>query len=1122
MEKSPVTPCPDAETLAAWLDHGLDDHERAGVTAHVAACDDCRGIVANVLKLQDADAEPEEASSKKPKGLLDLPAASLAPEQPVMTGTHGKVPWSKITWGGGVLAAAAAVLLAVNLQPRLADRWRTDDAEARLAELAQATDGQRTVEGRLTGGFGYGPLRAPVRSAAGTAAPNDWALLAAAAKISEEAEKSPVAANLHGLGLAALVLGDHDEAISALEDATSEEPETGRYQSDLAAAYLARAQAADRPDDLTRGLTAAERALKADGDLLEARFNRALALERLYLTDQARKAWQEYLEHDPSSPWSEEARQHLQALPEGKTADDQARNNSPPEVGPNTVEAALDWILRVGLLEWADAVLVSDLPRAARQHSQLLAYARTITETSNDPFAVLSVRLLQPTRIRANGVKNLSLGLRALVSDDLESAERHFLVACKTVPAPLDSLCRIEAGHIAVLRRPGADIAAVGAAMSFAEKSDAAYLRGRAKRLEAWRLLLSGQTVPSMAPYLSAYEAFENGRYYVHAGLVASQVADLLDLQGLTTRAWQWRLTALRLAAVTSNNHLTYITRISASGTLQRRRAPEAALAFADSIGLPDPSRLPSLRRVSRERLRLGALLAAGNPGDGEGAIDTIESALIELDDFRAQLQRPELMLFRANLAVARGADDEAKLALDGALASMNALYVSQRISALLLRSRIRTRLSHGVEAEFDVREAIRLLVERSPTTSAQALQLYDAQAALDTVSDLVLARADLQNARGLLLLEQLREVLDGTATEDRIGSDDALEQRLRGVRPDQSLVYYLFSGEHRLLAWVISSGEVSFVTLEVGSSEVARLVNLLTVQVSRAPARERAWRATLANLHEVLIGSLPIRGRELIVIPDGVLNRVPFGSLIDRTNRFLFEEHTVRLAPNIAFASGRQGPREPIASSSALRSLVVGEPTLTGGGARAFDRLPGAKSEARAVARLYDSATLLVGSDATRGRVLDALPQADVLHFAGHAVMSADGAEGAHLLLSGTVDDASTLLRIGDASQTGPRVPARVVLAACGTAAASVDRSSGAASLAASFLRAGSQSVVGTLWPVEDHASEEFFVELHHRLTLGDSMATALARAQQACRVSPRCRESVTTWVGTAAYGSS
>src|SRR5581483_2870775 len=67
-------------------------------------------------------------------------------------------------------------------------------------------------------------------------------------------------------------------------------------------------------EDFTRAVAAPTDTRDRDPKLREAQFNLALALEALSLREEARKAWQRYLEIDGSSPWSAEARQHLENL----------------------------------------------------------------------------------------------------------------------------------------------------------------------------------------------------------------------------------------------------------------------------------------------------------------------------------------------------------------------------------------------------------------------------------------------------------------------------------------------------------------------------------------------------------------------------------------------------------------------------------------------------------------------------------------------------------------------------------------------------------------------------------------------------------------------------------------
>ena len=106
-----------------------------------------------------------------------------------------------------------------------------------------------------------------------------------------------------------------EEAIARLEAATSRAPREAKAWSDLAAARYAAAALRGRTSLLPEALAAVERALAIEPRLPEARFNRALILGRLGLTQQARRAWQAYLEVDNSSPWATEARQRLATIP---------------------------------------------------------------------------------------------------------------------------------------------------------------------------------------------------------------------------------------------------------------------------------------------------------------------------------------------------------------------------------------------------------------------------------------------------------------------------------------------------------------------------------------------------------------------------------------------------------------------------------------------------------------------------------------------------------------------------------------------------------------------------------------------------------------------------------------
>jgi tetratricopeptide (TPR) repeat protein len=277
--------CPDAETLAAFLDGRLSEEKREAVADHLTTCEACYDVFLEAAKTRPATARVVTSPRWWTSRRVLAPAAA-------------------------VLATAAALVVAVNLGVM---PWQRD-AGPELTTLVAAIGSDRTIEPRLTGGFAHGPLRAALRSTQGIVLAVSPDVRIAAAQVEKDATARRSAGAARARGVASLVTGDASRAIAALEEAAELEPTNARILSDLAAAYLVRAGAGTHADDLSKALASVTRALTADRSLPEAWFNRALALERLSMRDQARDAWQGYLTIDDRSGWADEARTHLREL----------------------------------------------------------------------------------------------------------------------------------------------------------------------------------------------------------------------------------------------------------------------------------------------------------------------------------------------------------------------------------------------------------------------------------------------------------------------------------------------------------------------------------------------------------------------------------------------------------------------------------------------------------------------------------------------------------------------------------------------------------------------------------------------------------------------------------------
>jgi tetratricopeptide (TPR) repeat protein len=120
------------------------------------------------------------------------------------------------------------------------------------------------------------------------------------------------AKTLHAKGIGFLLADDDKtKSIGPLQTAAERDPNNAKYQSDLAAALIAAARG--NGPMLEQALAACDRALRIDPRSPDALFNRAVALQALGRPE-AIAAYEHYLAVDPTSPWADEVRRHIEAL----------------------------------------------------------------------------------------------------------------------------------------------------------------------------------------------------------------------------------------------------------------------------------------------------------------------------------------------------------------------------------------------------------------------------------------------------------------------------------------------------------------------------------------------------------------------------------------------------------------------------------------------------------------------------------------------------------------------------------------------------------------------------------------------------------------------------------------
>jgi CHAT domain-containing protein len=364
--------------------------------------------------------------------------------------------------------------------------------------------------------------------------------------------------------------------------------------------------------------------------------------------------------------------------------------------------------------------------------------------------------------------------------------------------------------------------------------------------------------------------------------------------------------------------------------------------------------------------------------------------------------------------------------------------------------------------------------------------------------------------------------------------------------------------GTERSYLWVVSADSFDSyelpprATIEKAAREVYDL--LITRQSSgRTEARileaDSLYQEKAAALSHMLLG--PAAGllgtKRLLFVADGTLHYIPFealpapSSLSDSEPRPLVVDHEIVILPSVSVLVSlrrRDAERQPATRSVAVvadpvferddprvrfvsaefranstESRVGGSETdqsapmfrdfSVGQGLQTLPRLPGASREAKEIMALTrgPQSMAALGFDANRELVMsNLLSSYSIVHIATHGFLNREQPELSGILLS-TVDrqgqPENGLLQLHDIYNLNLSADL-VVLSACNTGLGKDFKSEGLVGLTQGFMYAGAQSVVASLWRVDDRATTELMARFYEGMMKnGLRPAAALRKAQ-------------------------
>jgi CHAT domain-containing protein len=263
-------------------------------------------------------------------------------------------------------------------------------------------------------------------------------------------------------------------------------------------------------------------------------------------------------------------------------------------------------------------------------------------------------------------------------------------------------------------------------------------------------------------------------------------------------------------------------------------------------------------------------------------------------------------------------------------------------------------------------------------------------------------------------------------------------------------------------------------------------------------------------TLFNELLAPIEVYGRkkDLVIVPDGQLHLLPFSALVD-SGEYVLSSHTVDVAPSsTAFALlKRQSQEREKAEMPYIGVAAWTEKTdnrnpilraIDGPERSEFVPLPFSEAEVETIADdLPRPNTILLGANATETRFKQISTEStEVIHLALHGYADVDYPDRSALIFApqpNGPDDG--LLQAREIREL--HIRARLVtLSACDTGVGPVGEVD-VANVVNAFIEAGADSVVSTLWDLEDESTEHLMTMFYSNLAMHERKVDALRSAQ-------------------------
>jgi len=303
----------------------------------------------------------------------------------------------------------------------------------------------------------------------------------------------------------------------------------------------------------------------------------------------------------------------------------------------------------------------------------------------------------------------------------------------------------------------------------------------------------------------------------------------------------------------------------------------------------------------------------------------------------------------------------------------------------------------------------------------------------------------------------------------------ETLQQKLT---TDNAVLVEYFYGRHALYQFVISKDNLSFYKIDLSEENRNNIKTFIRQFDNASVINNNVNRFTqnAFNTFKTLNFGITSSSKNILIIPDGLLNFIPFEALLttETTTASYSKMPFVVTKHHLVYNSSIQmylKQNKPIKSSSVLGVFPVFE--------NSNQPLPYSVNEAKAIKKEMN-VRLLMKDQATKSNFIKNASEFDILHLSTHAT-SGTLTEPARIEFYDTTMFLNELYSLTINNEL-------VVLSACETGVGRLQKGEGALSIARGFQYAGAKRILFSLWQINDLSTSQIMQSFYKNYSTNNS----------------------------------